>query len=148
MALGARLLGKTFRVYVLLGDGELQEGQPWEAIMAASRWRLDKLTAIVDDNGLQNDAPVGSIMPLRPIADKFRAFGWHAVDIDGHNMKQIVDTLESLVLATDRPTAIIARTVKGKGVSFMENVAGWHGRAPTKEEYEQALAEIGEVANA
>ncbi|MEA4909781.1 MAG: transketolase [Anaerolineaceae bacterium] len=143
MALGGRVLEKDFRVYVLLGDGEMQEGQVWEAIMAAGNWRLDHLTAIVDYNGLQNDGALAHIQPLEPLADKWRAFGWRVLEIDGHDMAQIVSALESIPAAAGQPTVILARTVKGKGVSFMEGVAGWHGKAPNQAQYQQAMAEIG-----
>lgn len=145
MALGARIQGKGFRVYVLCGDGELQEGQMWEAAMAAANWKVANLTAIVDRNHLQNDGAVLDIQEVDALIEKWRAFGWHVVQVDGHNMAQIVDALSMVELITDKPTVIIAYTVKGKGVSFMENVAGWHGKAPNQEQAEQALREIGEV---
>ena len=143
MALAGRLLGKDFRVYVLIGDGESQEGQVWEAAMAAPNLKLDHLTAIIDRNRLQNDGVVAQIQPVESLPDKFRAFGWNVIEIDGHNMAQIVAALESIPGITGQPTAIMANTVKGKGVSFMENVPGWHGKAPNKEETRMALEELG-----
>jgi transketolase len=152
MALGARLLEKDFHVWVMVGDGELQEGSVWEAAMAGAKWRLGNFTVIVDNNHLQNDAATDVTMPVAPIADKWRAFGWHVVEIDGHDMGQIVAALESArdasaqragLSMTGKPTVIIAETVKGKGVSFMENRPEWHGKAPNAEQAAIALAEIG-----
>ncbi len=144
MALGARVLGKDFRVYVLLGDGEMQEGQVWEAVMAAANWNVDHLTAIVDRNRLQNDGVVADIMRVEPLTKKWESFGWQVVEIDGHNMAEIVAALERVPQTVGKPTVIIANTVKGKGVSFMENVPGWHGKAPNREQYLQAMQELGE----
>jgi len=146
MALGGRLRGQDYHVWVIIGDGEMQEGSIWEAAMAAAKWKLGKLTAILDCNGLQNDSFVAEIMPLDPIADKWRAFGWRLTEIDGHDMAQVVDALETTRAIHDQPTMIIAHTVKGKGVSYMENVAEWHGRAPCLEEAECALEEIRRAA--
>jgi transketolase len=143
MALGARILGKSFRVFVLCGDGEVQEGQIWEAAMAAANWRLTALRWIVERNGLQNDGSLKDIQVVDPLEDKIRAFGWNVVTIDGHDMERVVEALEAPPAADGRPTAIVADTVKGKGVSFMENVAGWHGKAPNAEQAEQALRDIG-----
>jgi len=140
MALGIRLNGTGCRVFCLLGDGELQEGQVWEAAMAGAHYRLANLCAIVDANGLQIDGPTEQVMSPAPIADKFRAFGWDVTGIDGHDMDQIVPALTA---AGDRPRAVVARTVKGRGVSFMENEAGWHGKAPNEEQAARALAELG-----
>jgi transketolase len=142
MALAGRLDGQDYRVYVLLGDGELEEGMVWEGAMAAAQYRLDNLTAIVDHNHLQIDGQVEEVMSPEPVADKFRAFGWEVLNIDGHDFSQILNALEQARGIKGRPAVIIAETVKGKGVSFMENQAGWHGRAPKPEEVEQALAEI------
>ncbi len=143
MALGAKIGGKGYRVYVLMGDGEVNEGQVWEAAACAAKYRLDNLIGIVDVNGLQNDGPTDEIMPMQPLAEKWRAFGWNVLEIDGHDMEQIVNALESAKDSNQgKPTVIIARTVKGKGVSFMENVVEWHSGAPTDAELEQALAEI------
>ncbi len=142
MALSGRLLKKDYHVWVVVGDGEMQEGAIWEAAMAGAKWKLDNLTAIVDKNGLQNDAFVADVMPVEPVADKWRAFGWHVIEIDGHNMAQIVAALETTRTVKGQPTVVIARTVKGKGVSFMENVPEWHGKAPNAAQTRQALQEI------
>ena len=142
MALSAKLRGKDYHVWVVVGDGEVQEGSIWEAAMAAAKWDLDNLTAVLDRNRLQNDGPVVDGMPIEPIADKWRAFGWHVIEIDGHDMQQVVESLEAARTIKGLPTIIIAHTIKGKGVSFMENVAGWHGRAPCAEEAACALNEI------
>lgn len=142
MALSGKLRKKDYRVYVVIGDGETQEGSIWEAAMAAANWKLDNLTAILDRNGIQNDTFVDDIQPLEPVADKWRAFGWHVIDIDGHAMAQIVEALETAQTVKGRPTLILAHTVKGKGVSYMENVPAWHGKAPCIEEAECALEEI------
>ena len=142
MALAARLDRKDYRVYVMLGDGELDEGQVWEAAMAASHFRLNNITAIVDYNGLQLDGFTEDIMSLEPLAEKWRAFGWHTIEIDGHNMRQILDALDMAVMVKGKPTAIIAHTVKGKGVSFMENRVEFHGKALTEEQLRKALEEL------
>ncbi|MBO8168453.1 MAG: transketolase [Thermoanaerobacteraceae bacterium] len=146
MALAAKLDKLDSRVYVLLGDGEIQEGQVWEAAMAAAHYRLDNLVAFLDYNGLQIDGPVDEVMSVEPVADKWRAFGWHVIEIDGHDYGQIINALEEARGVSSKPTIIIARTVKGKGVSFMENEVGWHGSAPNSEEAEKALAELIEEA--
>ncbi|OPY58071.1 MAG: Transketolase 2 [Pelotomaculum sp. PtaU1.Bin035] len=142
MALAARLDKAGYRVYALLGDGELQEGMVWEAAMAAAHYKLDNLAAFVDHNGLQIDGPVVDVMSPEPVADKWRAFGWHVVIIDGHDIKQILDALDEAKTVKGKPTMIVAETVKGKGVSFMENQVGWHGAAPKPGEVEKALAEL------
>ena len=142
MALGARRAGKDFQVYALLSDGETQEGMVWEAAMAAPKWKLDNLTVIVDRNHLQNDFCVDEEMPIEPLADKWRAFNWHVETIDGHSMEAVVAALEAAKARKGVPTALIAETVKGKGVSFMENAADWHGKAPCQAEADQALDEI------
>ena len=142
IALGGKLRKKDYHVWVVVGDGESQEGSVWEAAMASAKWKLDNLTAILDHNNLQNDNCVADEMPIEPVADKWRAFGWHVVEIDGHNMTEIVEALEGAKAFKGMPTIIIARTIKGKGVSFMENVVDWHGKAPCREEAEQALEEI------
>ncbi|MBO8129093.1 MAG: transketolase [Peptococcaceae bacterium] len=141
MALAGKLDGKDYRVYVLLGDGELQEGQVWEAAMAASHYGLDNLTAFIDYNGFQIDGPVEEVMSIDPVAEKWRAFGWHVISIDGHDFGQILKAVEEAGTA-GRPTAVVAKTVKGKGVSFMENQVDWHGVAPKGEQIDQALAEL------
>jgi len=142
MALAGRLQKKDYHVWVVIGDGESQEGSIWEAAMAGSKWRLDNLTAILDRNNLQNDSYVDEIMPIEPVADKWRAFGWNTVEIDGHRMEEIVPALEGAKTFKGAPTIIIAHTVKGKGVSYMENVCEWHGKAPCREEADRALEEI------
>ncbi len=142
MALGGKLQGKDYSVWIIIGDGESQEGSIWEAAMAAANWKVDNLTAILDRNNLQNDDFVDDIMSIEPLADKWRAFGWNVVEIDGHDMKEVVEALEGAKAHKGRPTMIIAKTVKGKGVSFMENVCEWHGKAPSKQQADQALEEI------
>ena len=146
VALGMSLAGKIdhndYRVYVLLGDGEIQEGNIWEAAMAASHYKCDNLCAILDYNGFQIDGKVKEIMNLEPLVAKWQAFGWHTIEIDGHNIKEILSAYEEAKNIKEKPTIIIAHTIKGKGVSFMENVVDFHGRAPTKEEAEQALKEL------
>lgn len=142
MSLALKLDKKDYRVYVLLGDGEIQEGNIWEAAMASSHYRCENLCAILDYNGFQIDGKVKDIMNLEPLVAKWQAFGWHTLEIDGHNMKQILDAYEEAKTTKFKPTIIIAHTIKGKGVSFMENVVDFHGRAPTKEEAEKALKEL------
>jgi transketolase len=146
MALSGKLRKKDYHVFVVIGDGETQEGSIWEAAMAAPKWKLDNLTAVLDRNRLQNDACVVDVMPIEPLADKWRAFGWNVVEIDGHDMEQVVGSLETAKEHKGTPTMIIAHTVKGKGVSYMENVVDWHGKAPCKEEAECALEEIRRCA--
>ncbi|MBI2304798.1 MAG: transketolase [Chloroflexi bacterium] len=143
VALAGRLDGRDYRVYVLTGDGECDEGQIWEAAMAAAHFKVDNLVAIVDHNELQIDGWVRNIMNLEPLADKWRAFGWYAMEVDGHDLGQIIAALERAKSVKGQPTAIIAHTIKGKGVSFMENNVEFHGRAPTQEEVARALAELG-----
>ncbi|MDR1674251.1 MAG: transketolase [Oscillospiraceae bacterium] len=147
-ACGMALAGKTdragYRVYAVLGDGEIQEGQVWEAAMFASHYGLDNLTAIVDNNNLQIDGKVSDIMSVYPIDEKFRAFGWHTVCIDGHDFDRIEQAFEDAEKTSGKPTVIIQKTVKGKGVSFMENAANWHGMAPNQEQYEMAMSELAE----
>jgi transketolase len=144
MALGGRISKKGFRVYVMLGDGELQEGLVWEGAMAASHFQLDNLTAIVDYNKLQIDGENVEVMGLEPLVGKWQQFGWQVIEIDGHNMAEIVKAIEQAQSTMGRPTVIIAHTVKGKGVSYMECAVEWHGRAPTQEELGKALSELGE----
>lgn len=143
MALGARLSGRPYRVYALLGDGECQEGAVWEGAMFASHYGLDNLTAIVDRNGLQQTGRTEERIRLEPLASKWEAFGWRVLEIDGHSFPQILTALEEAKGTRGRPTVIIAHTVKGKGVSFLEGVVGFHGKATTPEELERALAELG-----
>ncbi len=142
MALGAKYQNKDFRVYSLLGDGEIQEGQIWEACMAASHYKLDNLCVIVDNNGLQIDGNVADVMSPYPIVDKLVAFGFHVISIDAHDFQQIESAMNEARATKGQPTAIVMKSVKGKGVSFMENNAGWHGKAPNDAEYEQARAEL------
>ena len=142
MAMGLKHQGKSARVYTLLGDGEIQEGQVWEACMAASHYKLDNLVAIVDNNGLQIDGDVAKVMSPYPIADKLEAFGFHTIAIDGHDFDQMEQAFVEAKTVKGQPTAIVMKTVKGKGVSFMENNAGWHGKAPNDAEYAQAMDEM------
>jgi transketolase len=142
MSLAAKIDKKDYRVYVLLGDGETQEGNIWEAAMAASHYKCDNLCAILDYNGFQIDGSTKDIMNLEPMAAKWQAFGWHTVEISGHDMSQILAAYKEAGTIKGRPTIIIAHTTKGKGVSFMENVVDFHGRAPTKEEAIKALKEL------
>ena len=144
MALGAKHQKKSFRVYTLLGDGEIQEGQVWEACMFAAHYKLDNLCVIVDNNGLQIDGPVDKVMSPYPIDEKLRAFGFHVEVIDGHDFDQIEAAMNMARATKGKPTAIVMKTTKGKGVSYMENQVGWHGKAPNDEEYLQAMAELGE----
>ncbi len=143
IALGLRMDGLESRVYCLLGDGEIEEGQVWEAAMTAAHYRLDNLCAIIDNNGLQIDGLCCDVMNIEPITAKWDAFGWNVIDIDGHDMEQIVNALDEAEGIKGRPTVIVARTVKGKGVSFFEGKAEYHGIAPTGEELERALKELG-----
>ena len=142
MALSSKIFGPDFRVYAILGDGELQEGQVWEASMAASHYKLDNLVAIIDSNGLQIDGNVEDVMNLISIKDKFNAFGWHVIEINGHDFDEIKNALKEARTIKGKPTAIVAHTIKGKGVSFMEGNYGWHGKAPNSEEYEIAMKEL------
>ncbi|MBC7327938.1 transketolase [bacterium] len=142
MALGYKLDKNPGRIFVLLGDGECQEGIVWETAMGASHYGLDNLTAILDYNNLQIDGKVSEIMEIAPIAEKFRAFGWTTYEIDGHDIEQILWALSPERIVEGKPTMVIARTVKGKGVSFMENEVDWHGKAPSPQEAERALAEL------
>jgi len=138
----------TARVYVLLGDGELDAGVVWEGVMTAAKYRLGNLTAIVDYNGIQQTGATADVMPTEPIVDKWRAFGWHTQEVHGHNVREILDALDRADEVHARPSVIIARTTKGKGVSFMEYDHRWHGGIPTREQYEQALAELEEGLSA
>ena len=143
MALADRIDQTGARVYAVLGDGELQEGMVWEAAMAAAHYGLSNLTIFVDHNGLQIDGKNEDVMTVAPVAEKFESFGWAVQKIDGHDFEQIAAALEKAKKVTDRPQAVIAETVKGKGVSFMENQAGWHGKAPDEEQAKQAVKELG-----
>lgn len=142
MALAAKMDNKDYRVYVLLGDGELEEGMVWEAVMTSAHYGLDNLVAIVDNNSLQIDGDVREVMGIGNLAQRFRSFGWGALEIDGHDYSQIITALRMARGTKGRPTVIVAQTVKGKGVSFMENQVGWHGSAPSREQVEVALSEL------
>ena len=142
MALAAKHTGKENRVYTLLGDGEIQEGQVWEACMAAAHYKLDNLCIIVDNNGLQIDGNVADVMSPYPIVDKLEAFGFHVEQVDGHDFDQLEKAFATAKATQGKPTAILMTTVKGKGVSYMENQAGWHGKAPNDAEYTQAMTEL------
>lgn len=142
MALNAKIFNENYRTYVVLGDGEIQEGQIWEAAMTAAHYRLDNLCAFLDSNNLQIDGNVSEIMGVEPLDKKWEAFGWNVIKIDGHDFEQILSALDKAREYKGKPTMIIAKTIKGKGVSFMENVCGFHGVAPTLEELERALAEL------
>ena len=142
MALAGKLDNKSYKVYTILGDGEIEEGQVWEAAMFAAHYALDNLVAIVDNNGLQIDGPVTEVCSPEPITDKFAAFGWHVITMDAHDFDSIEAAFAEADTVKGKPVAIIQKSVKGKGVSFMENQVGWHGTAPNKEQYEQAMAEL------
>ena len=142
MALNAKIFNENYRTYIVLGDGEVQEGQIWEAAMTAAHYKLDNLCAFLDSNNLQIDGNVTEIMGVEPLDKKWEAFGWNVIKIDGHNFEEILSALEKAKECKNKPTMILAKTVKGKGVSFMENVCGFHGVAPTAEELEKALAEL------
>lgn len=142
LAMAGKLDKKPWRVWCVLGDGELQEGLVWEAFMAAAHYKTDNLVAIIDKNGLQIDGTTKEVMNIDPLAEKLRAFGWEVIEIDGHNLNQIREAYGKAKKVDGKPVAIIANTVKGKGVSFMENNANWHGKAPSKDEAEKALAEL------
>ena len=143
-ALASRLENNAFRVYCLIGDGESQEGQIWEAALSAAKYRLDNLVCILDYNKAQIDGYVSDVMPLEPIADKWVAFGWHVIKVDGHNFSQLIDAFHEASRTKGKPTFILADTVKGKGVSFMEGKVDWHGVAPNAEQAAAALKELGE----
>ncbi|MBC7332361.1 MAG: transketolase [Synergistetes bacterium] len=145
MALAGKLDRKDYRVFVLLGDGEIQEGMVWEVAMSASFYRLDNFTAIIDYNGMQLDGFIHEIVSPYPLVSKWRAFGWEVFEVDGHDFYQILEALNRVESVRESPTVIIAHTVKGKGVSFMENNNNFHGKAPTSEEVKKALMELGEV---
>jgi transketolase len=149
MALAARLRGDSHSCYILCGDGEIQEGQVWEAAMFANKYKLDNVVAFVDRNCLQTDGHTEQIMPLDPLRPKWEAFGWNTYEIDGHSFEEIIETVERAKASSGRPAMIIARTIKGKGVSFMENEAGWHGAPPDppdREHYERAMRELNRGA--
>lgn len=143
VALAGKIDKKDYYTYVLIGDGESQEGQVWEAAMSARKFKLDHLIGITDRNGLQIDGDTESVMPLDPLADKWRAFGWNVIEIDGHDYSQIISAIERAKENEGSPTMIVAHTIKGKGVSFMENMVDFHGKAPSLKEWESAMVELG-----
>ena len=142
MAMAGKLDNKDYRVYCILGDGEIEEGQIWEAAMASSKYKLDNLCVIVDNNNLQIDGTIEEVMSSYPIDEKFKSFGFQVINIDGHNIQEIIDAFDVAKNIKEKPTCVIAKTVKGKGVSFMENQVGWHGKAPNEEQYRQAMQEL------
>lgn len=142
MALSGKVSNDTYKVYAVLGDGEIQEGQVWEAAMFAAHYQLDNLVAVVDNNGLQIDGKIGDVMSPYPIDEKFAAFGWHVITINGHDFDEIEKAFNEAETVLNKPTVIIQRSTKGKGVSFMENQCGWHGKAPNDVEYAQAMDEL------
>ena len=142
MALGGKLDEKDYRVYAVMGDGEQEEGEVWEAAMFAAQYKLDNLCAWLDHNGLQIDGRLADVMSPEPLTDKYRAFGWHVIEIDAHDFSAIEAAYAEAETVKGKPSIIIARSVKGKGVSFMENQAGWHGKAPNTEQYHQAVREL------
>lgn len=142
MAIAAKLDSAAYRVYALMGDGEIEEGQIWEAAMSAAKYKLNNLCGIVDVNGLQIDGRTADVMPSEPLDAKFAAFGWNVIKADGHDFDSLRAAFAAAKAEKDRPSVILAKTVKGKGVSFMENDPGWHGKAPNAEQYEQAMAEL------
>jgi len=142
MALAAKTQKKTYRTYAMLGDGEVEEGQVWEAAMAASKWKLNNLCAFVDVNGLQIDGKTDDVMPTSPLDRKFEAFGWNVIKAEGHDFVSLDQALKDARACTDKPSVILLNTVKGRGVSFMENNAGWHGKAPDDSQYEIAVGEL------
>lgn len=145
MALAGRIDKKDYRVFAVLGDGELEEGQVWEAAMFAGFYKLNNLTAFIDFNGLQIDGDIREVMSPLPIAPKFEAFNWNVIEVNGHDLDELHNAIEAAKACTDKPTAVVMNTVKGKGIKEMEGQAGWHGKAPSAEEYEQFVAELLEV---
>ena len=142
MAIAGKIDNKSYRVYCILGDGEIEEGQVWEAAMAANKYKLDNLCVIIDNNNLQIDGTIEEVMSSYPIDEKFRSFGFEIIKIDGHNIDEILKAFEVARNIKGKPTCIIAKTIKGKGISFMENQVGWHGKAPNEEQYKQAMEEL------
>lgn len=145
MALSAKISCDTYKVYAVLGDGELEEGEVWEAAMFASHYKLDNLVAIVDNNNLQIDGKISDVMSPYPIDEKFEAFGWHVINIDGHDFNRIEKAFNEAETVLEKPTVIILRTLKGRGVSFMENSVDWHGKAPNDEEYKVAMDDLKNI---
>ena len=144
IAISAKMDDKQYRVYCILGDGEIEEGQVWEAAMASNKYKLDNLCVIVDNNNLQIDGTIEEVMSSYPIDEKFKSFGFNVITIDGNNIEQIKFAFSKAKQIKDKPTCIVAKTIKGKGVAFMENKAEWHGKAPNKEQYEQAMMILDE----
>ncbi|MCI8309604.1 MAG: transketolase [Clostridia bacterium] len=142
MAMAGKLDNKDYRVYVILGDGEIEEGQVWEALMSATHYKLDNLCVIVDNNNLQIDGTIEEVMNSYPIDEKFKAFGFNTINIDGNKIEEIQNAFTCAKIFKDKPTAIIAKTIKGKGISYMENKVEWHGKAPNQDEYEKAIQEL------
>ena len=142
MALASKLDGEGIRVYCICGDGEMEEGQIWEALMSASHYKLDNLCLIIDNNNLQIDGRVDKVMSIYPLEEKLESFGFNVINVDGHNIQELITSFEKAKTVKGKPTAIIANTIKGKGVSFMENQVGWHGKAPNDEQYKQAIEEL------
>lgn len=142
MAIAGKMNQQDYRVYAILGDGEIEEGQIWEAAMAANKYKLDNLCVVVDNNNLQIDGTIEEVMSSYPIDEKFRSFGFEVINIDGHDIEEIIKAFEVAKNIKGKPTCIIAKTIKGKGVEFMENQAGWHGKAPNEEQYKKALEEL------
>ena len=142
MALAGKMDKKAYRVYTVLGDGEVEEGQVWEAFLSAAKYRLDNLCAVIDVNGLQIAGKTADVMPTEPLDQKLKAFGWHVLSVDGHDLAGLTAAFAQAKTLTGAPTMILAKTIKGKGVSFMENQAGWHGKAPNAEQYQQARQEL------
>lgn len=142
MAIVAKAEKRRWRVYAMLSDGELDEGQSWEAVMLANKYKLGNLTAIIDRNNIQIDGYTEEVMPIEPLAEKFRSFGWNVIDVDGHNIKKIIDACEESKAVFERPTVIIAHTVPGKAISFMEFLSEWHGKPPAKEQADAAISEL------
>lgn len=143
IAISGKLDNRDYRVYCILGDGEIEEGQIWEAAMASSKYKLDNLCVIVDNNNLQIDGTIEEVMSSYPIDEKFKSFGFQVINIDGHSIQEIIDAFDVAKNVKGKPTCIIAKTIKGKGVSFMENQVGWHGKAPNEEQYKLAIEELG-----
>ena len=143
MAISSKMDSEGVRVYCICGDGEIEEGQIWEAAMTSAHYKLDNLCLIIDNNNLQIDGKVSEVMNIYPIDEKFRSFGFEVINVDGHNISELISAFEQAKKTKGKPTAIIANTIKGKGVSFMENQAEWHGKAPNEEQYKQAMKELG-----
>lgn len=145
MAIAGKLNNKDYRVYCILGDGEIEEGQIWEAAMASNKYKLDNLCVIIDNNNLQIDGTIEDVMSSYPIDEKFRSFGFQIINIDGHDIEEIIKAFEVARTIKGKPTCIIAKTIKGKGISFMENQVGWHGKAPNEEQYNEAMQELNNL---